>query len=107
MFEMNKTFVINTDENLCVLCLDANFFKKECILRVAAQLSDVWSITMKLKDDNVIELTVKPAKSNVVIDDHHLREIMNELRDHQLRVDLENKFGEIRKNIVEYAFSKV
>ena len=43
----------------------------------------------------------EPMQENI------LRSFMNDLIDYQVRLDLQKEFGDLRKRIIEYAFSPV
>lgn len=47
------------------------------------------------------------AKDEVIIDEKMLKNMMNDLIDFQIRLDLLKEFGDLRKTIVNYAFSPV
>ena len=82
------------------------FFERNCVLTVAGKYSSACWLTLDSVDELTFEMKVA-AKDEVIIDEKMLKNMMNDLIDFQIRLDLLKEFGDLRKTIVNYAFSPV
>jgi len=99
-------FSIIDDGKKGVIIASKDFFERDCVLTVANSYTGNYWVSVQPIAERNVEITVS-AKNGRLIDDVFLKGMMNDLIDHQIRLDLVKEFGEIRKTIVDYAFSSL
>lgn len=99
-------FAVSEDGRQGFVYADKLFFNRECVLTVSDIYSEKYYISVvPYQDDNV--LVTLCGKREEPMQENILRSFMNDLIDYQVRLDLQKEFGDLRKRIIEYAFSPV
>lgn len=92
--------------SLIELSLDNTVYEKEAILAATYALSGLCSNHIESGIDGYFYVTLEPLAGNKDLNLNELEQhFLNELTDHQLRLDLEKRYGPIRELIVEQAFA--
>ena len=105
-YQPTPPFSIIDDGKKGVIIASKDFFERDCVLTVANSYTGNYWVSVQPIAERNVEITVS-AKNGSLIDNECLKEIMNGLIDHQVRLDLVKEFGGIRKTIVDYAFSSL
>ncbi len=103
---MATLFSMNKDGLTGSLVASTAFFSRDCLLMVSDNYSKEYYISIDAHEEEQVRVTLM-KKDGEKFDERVLREFINELIDFQTRLMLQKEFGEIRKKIVEYAFSPV
>lgn len=90
---------MNTSEELC---FDSNVVSKEAIMQVISMYKGKADFDLKITNAEKYILTVRPIQQDFL-----LSNFKQDINDQQVRIDLEKTFGNIRADIVKYAFSPV
>lgn len=85
------------------LQISKTLYDKDAIIAAAYSLSGDFQINIKEETDENIEISLEPKINNKETDFEN--RLWSELTDHQLRINLENRFGKIRELIVKHAFA--
>jgi His-Xaa-Ser system protein HxsD len=101
-----KPFLVKDNGQLGLIKARKEFFERNCVLTVAGKYIKICWINLDSVDDQTFQLTITP-KDGTIINENLLKDIMNDLIDFQIRIDLMKEFGDLRKTIVNYAFSPV
>ena len=102
----DSAFIISDDGKVGRIKASKVFFERNSVLTVAGKYSNVCWLTLDSVDDKTFEMKAA-SKGEIVIDKMLLQKMMNDLIDFQIRMDLLKEFGDLRKTIVNYAFSPV
>ena len=103
---METLFSMGKDCRTGRLRVSTALFSRDCALMASAKHSKEYHVSIVPHAEDQVEITLA-RKDGEKFDEMLLRELMNELIDCQIRLNLQKEFGEIRKKIVEYAFSPV
>ncbi|MGB8993066.1 MAG: His-Xaa-Ser system protein HxsD [Desulfobaccales bacterium] len=86
--------------------LNNTVYEKEAILAATYTLSEWCSNHIESGPDGYFYVTLEPLPEHDDLDFKKLEQrFLNELTDHQLRLDLEKRYGPLRVLIVRQAFS--
>lgn len=88
------------------LLASKKFFERDSVLTVAGKYSDQYFVSVQPAGESDVAIRLS-AKDHSPLGEDVLRQFMNELIDQQIRIDLQKEFGQLRKTIIEYAFSPV
>lgn len=102
----NVPFKIINNGNIGIIRAEKEYFERECILRVASQYTQGYTIAFYPAGESAVEVRIT-AKNTLKIDEDVLKEFLNECIDTQVRIDLQKEFGSLRQRIVDYAFAAV
>jgi len=86
--------------------ISKEMFKKEALVATTYKFTDSCYIFIESASSNSFNVYFKP-KTQITPLDKIVDEFSNELIDHQLRLDIEASYGNIRNLIVQQAFSPV
>lgn len=103
---METLFSMDKDCRTGGLVVCTAFFSRDCVVMVSDKYSKEYYISIVPHEEEQIEIRLA-RKDGERFDERILREFMNDLLDYRTRLILHKEFGEIRKKIVEYAFSPV
>lgn len=95
-------------ENLYKLPICKKIYEKLAILNAIYKFANLAYFKLELYTDTHILLLIN-IKKGILIDDLDMfaGELLNEINDQQIRLDLEQRTGEIKKLIYEKAFAPV
>lgn len=100
----HKNFIQDCNKERGVLYISKSYFEKDCLLHVAGMYTNKYFVSILPYGDSEVEIAISHKNKNDITD-KTLKQFMNDLIDQQIRLDLQKKFGDIRKTIVMYAFS--
>lgn len=103
---MEYPFFIDKENKQGGIIASKEYFTRDAVLLVAEQYSKKYYVSFFPDGEQSVKITLF-AKHDDTITEILLRELMNTLIDYQIKIDLEKEFGEIKKKIVDYAFSSV
>ena len=103
---MEMPFAVSEDGRLGFVYADKVFFNRECVLTVADIYAETYYVSVAPHQEDKVRITLCD-KHGARMQESTLRSFMNDLVDCQVRLDLQKEFGDLRKRIVEYAFSPV
>ena len=103
---METPFAVSEDGRTGVVYADKLFFSRECVLMVSSIYSEKYYISIAPHEGDRVRITLC-EKQGTPVRESLLRSFMNAFMDYQVRLDLQKEFGEMRRKIVEYAFSPV
>ena len=103
---MKTPFTLTENGKEGIILASKTFFTRECVLVVANYYAQKYFVSVFPSDETTVKITLRP-KDDSLLTEEVLREAMNCLIDHQIKIDLQNEFGDIRRKIVEYAFAPV
>lgn len=82
------------------------FFEESAVLAALGKFTPSYYISVQPANASDIEITAQD-KEGKALPIETLKGMMNELIDQQIRVELDRRFSDIRKTIVQHAFSPV
>ena len=102
---MKKT-IPEIKEGAAHIRLMKEIYDKEAILNAAYKMTDKYSVLIKALGDHEISVIIEPKGQQSIEElESAASDFCNEVLDHQIRLDLEKRFGKIRELIIEHAFS--
>ena len=102
---MGTSFFMEKSNRTGSILASTAFFSRECMLMVSGIHEKEYYISMAPAGSDV-RITMS-RKDETPFSEVVLKEFINKLIDYQIRLDLQKEFAEIRKKIVDYAFSPV
>jgi len=104
---MNREIVSELSDGRLCITLHKEFYQPEAIRSAAYRFTDVCHVLVQASGDKDVAIVFE-TKANQAVDlNVVIREFANEVLDQQVRLDLERRYGEIRKLIVKQAFAPV
>lgn len=99
---------INHTEDKYILTVDTTLYSKSAITATLYRYSGDFFISEEVNSENpnCIDISFE-QKTNTVLNDKVLKQILNDIIDQQLRVNINERFGHIRDLIVEEAFKPI
>ena len=98
--------IIRYEDNVLILDISISIYHKEAILFTAHKFTDRCHVAIAPSLEKCFSLTFRTKDSNIKLDDL-AHEFLNELLDQQVRLNIENSYGNIRDMIVKQAFQPV
>ncbi len=103
-----KNIISKIEDGKILLVLSKQIYEKEAVLATAYKFTDRCTILIEPYDKYSVGIYFQLNDSS---SESYLEQIAkdfcNEVLDQQIRLDLEKKYGNIRKLIVEQAFSPI
>lgn len=101
-----KGTISEIEEGAAHLRLMKEIYDKEAVLNAAYKMTDKYSVLIKPVGDHEMSVIIEPKSQQSIEElESAASAFCNEVLDEQIRLDLEKRFGKIRKLIVEHAFS--
>ena len=105
MKEKIKDFIIQENENKLVVVLSKSLYEKEAVFAAAYKFTDKSTILIEPYDESSVAVYFK-RKDNANVGLYEIAlKFCNEVLDQQVRLDLENRYGNIKELIYRHAFS--
>jgi len=99
-------FIWSTKENVINLRVSQKIYSDDAILAAAYVISCDYRVFLAPENDEEIVIVLE-KKDNSPIDKCIAKDFVTSLIDHQLRIQLEKRYGKIREIIVENAFAPI
>jgi His-Xaa-Ser system protein HxsD len=103
---MKATFK-NTDENDIFFDVDSSIYSINAILNAMHKFTDKYYIRSDAIGANCIRVFFKTKTGNNLFSEQITNEFYNELLEQQIRINVNEEYGEIRNEIVRKAFSPI
>lgn len=87
-----------------ILEVDSKFYSKRAVMEVAYKFMDKYFVRVEQPSDHAWRLYFSKKEPKDELPNGLADAFQNELLDRQLRIELEQSFGEIREMIVKQAF---
>ena len=92
--------------NVLTLDISTELYQKEAILFTAHKFTDRCYVDLVSSSKKRVMIAIRTKNPNIKLEDFTL-EFCNELLDQQIRLNVENSYGNIRNLIVKQAFQPV
>ncbi len=99
-------YYLSEDGKIGTIIASKNFFEEAAVITTFGKYTSTYFITIQPAYDTDVKITVE-CKKSASLSLELLKNMVNELIDQQIRVDLESRFGDLRKIIVKRAFEPV
>lgn len=102
-----QSFIIEIEKNVFLVKLKKVFYEQEAVMQASYKFTNTCFIKIDAMEDGYVGIWFK-AKPTLHVDPELLLcEFCNEVLDQQVRIDLEKRYGAIRDNIYQFAFSPI
>jgi His-Xaa-Ser system protein HxsD len=105
-----KNIVTKIEEDKMLISLNNDYYEKLAIMSAAHEMTETFAVLVEPIDKNNTAVYFQPKK-DIRIDGIKLKEaaldFCNKVLDQQLRLDIENRYGNLRDMIVKQAFVPV
>lgn len=105
----SSMIVRHRSDRSLVLHIDQRLYAKDAIAAAVYVFSDRFHILMETSNDdaNFIDIILEPKDGSSCEMERIVKELANELLEQQIRHYVENRFGNIRDEIVKAAFRPI
>ena len=103
----NKPFIKESERGVFLVTLKKLFYEQEAVMQAAYKFTDACFIKIDALDDGYVGIWFKEKPNISIKPDLLLCEFCNEVLDQQVRLDLEKRYGNLRDNIYNFAFSPI
>jgi len=104
---MSETIIRKIDNETVVLELNKDIYKPEAIRATSYKFTDRCYIKIDEPENGRIQVYFNHKQSHDIPIEQLAKEFCNELIDQQVRLDIEQRFSDIRDAIVKKAFSSI
>lgn len=94
------------EDNVVIIDVAKSLYQKEAILFAAHKFTDRYYVDIVSSQGKYVSVTFRRKDTNLTSEDL-ASEFCNELLDQQVRLNIENSYGNIRDLIVKQAFQPV
>jgi len=102
-----KDIVTHLEEGKLLVILYKAFYQKEAVFAAAYKFTGLCTIYIEPIDEKSVGIYFKSKNDKNVELKNIAHEFCNEVLDQQVRLDLEQRYGNIRDLIVRHAFSPI
>ena len=100
--------ITKIDDNKVFVNLKINIYEKDAILAAAYKMTNFCTVLVSQGENDEVRVTFETATGDIKESlDNIARNFCNEVLDQQVRLDLEKRYKDIRKLIIEHAFSPI